>query len=58
MSIDKPNFFLLTGGPGVGKTALIKRRLAALSYEPIETPPGPVEARAAFVLEVVAGLGR
>lgn len=23
MRIDKPNFFLLTGGPGVGKTALI-----------------------------------
>ena len=24
MIIDKPNFFLLTGGPGVGKTALIE----------------------------------
>lgn len=24
MIIDKPNFFLLTGGPGVGKTAIIE----------------------------------
>lgn len=24
MTIEKPNFFLLTGGPGVGKTALIE----------------------------------
>lgn len=24
MPIDKPNFFLITGGPGVGKTALIE----------------------------------
>ena len=24
MTIDKPNFFLLTGGPGVGKTTLIE----------------------------------
>ena len=24
MTLDKPNFFLLTGGPGVGKTTLIE----------------------------------
>jgi predicted ATPase len=34
----------------------IKRRLVMLGYRPVEPPPGPVEARAAFVLEVVASL--
>lgn len=36
----------------------IKRRLTALGYSPVEPPPGPVETRAAFVLDVAAGLGR
>ncbi|WP_312163175.1 AAA family ATPase [Phenylobacterium sp.] len=35
----------------------VTRRLRSLGYEPVEIPPGPVEARARFVLETAASLG-
>ncbi|MBP6877094.1 MAG: AAA family ATPase [Phenylobacterium sp.] len=36
---------------------MIRRQLQGLGYRPVTVAPGPVEARAAFVLEVTAGLG-
>jgi predicted ATPase len=35
MILDKPNFFVLTGGPGVGKTTLL-RRLQAMGERVVE----------------------
>jgi predicted ATPase len=49
--IDKPNFFLFTGGPGVGKTAVI-RRLQALGERTVE------ETHRAVIAEQVAAGAR
>lgn len=47
--LDKPNFYVLTGGPGVGKTTLI-RHLAALGKLTVEE-----NARAVIREEVARG---
>jgi predicted ATPase len=49
--IEKPNFFLFTGGPGVGKTALI-RHLEALGERVVE------ETHRAVIAEQAAAGGR
>ena len=49
--IDKPNFFLFTGGPGVGKTSLL-RGLAARGERVVE------ETHRALIAEQVAAGGR
>jgi predicted ATPase len=49
--IEKPNFFLFTGGPGVGKTALI-HHLAELGERVVE------ETHRAVIAEQVAAGGR
>jgi predicted ATPase len=49
--IEKPNFFLFTGGPGVGKTALL-RHLETLGERVVE------ETHRAVIAEQVAAGGR
>lgn len=49
--MEKPNFFLFTGGPGVGKTTLI-RHLAGLGEQVVE------ETHRAVIAEQVAVDGR
>jgi predicted ATPase len=46
--IDKPNFFLFTGGPGVGKTTLI-RHLSALGERVVEETHRAVIAEQAAI---------
>lgn len=51
MTLDKPNFFVFTGGPGVGKTTLL-RHLAGLGEQVVE------ETARAVIREQVAAGGR
>lgn len=51
MIVEKPNFFVLTGGPGVGKTTVI-RRLLALGERVVEE-----NARAVIRDEAASGGG-
>lgn len=51
MILEKPNFFVLTGGPGVGKTTLL-RRLQAMGERAVE------ETARAVIREAMATGGR